>query len=104
MSTLPQSRRPLFGPAPEKLVALAITAYFCPQPSDMLLIHGTWHGCHRINTFNDEPNEKKSVLVFLPGLAEIFQFIDYLAEFYDRDWLKKNLELIPLHSSLNEEE
>ena len=58
----------------------------------------------RLNTFNDEPNEKKSVLVFLPGLAEIFQFMDYLGEFYDRDWLKKTLELIPLHSSLNEEE
>jgi len=26
----------------------------------------------RLNTFNDDPNEKKSVLVFLPGLAEIF--------------------------------
>lgn len=58
----------------------------------------------RLNTFKDEPNEKKSVLMFLPGLAEIFQFIDYMQEFYDRDWLKKNLELIPLHSSLNEEE
>jgi HrpA-like RNA helicase len=58
----------------------------------------------RLNTFNDDASEKKSILVFLPGLAEIFQFIDYLAEFYDRDWLRKNLELIPLHSSLNEEE
>jgi hypothetical protein len=43
-----QHSRHLFGPAPEKLVALTITAYFCPKPSDMLLIHGTWHGCHRI--------------------------------------------------------
>lgn len=58
----------------------------------------------RLNTFNDEATEKKSVLVFLPGLAEIFQFMDYLGEFYDKEWLKKNLELIPLHSSLNEEE
>ena len=26
----------------------------------------------RLNTFNDDANEKKSILVFLPGLAEIF--------------------------------
>jgi HrpA-like RNA helicase len=58
----------------------------------------------KLNTFNDEPAEKKSILVFLPGMAEILQFIDFLGEFYDRDWIKKNLELIPLHSSLNEEE
>lgn len=42
--------------------------------------------------------------MFLPGLAEIFQFIEYMYEFYDKLWLKQNIELIPLHSSLNEEE
>ena len=58
----------------------------------------------KLNIFGDDPNEKKSILVFLPGLAEIFQFIDYLYEFYDKLWLTANFDLIPLHSSLNEEE
>ena len=58
----------------------------------------------KLNIFGDDPNEKKSILVFLPGLAEIFQFIDYLYEFYDKLWLSANFDLIPLHSSLNEEE
>jgi len=58
----------------------------------------------RLNVFGDDTAEKKSILVFLPGLAEIFQFIDFLSEFYDPNWIKANLELIPLHSSLNEEE
>ena len=56
------------------------------------------------NMFNDDPELPKSVLVFLPGLAEIFQFMDYLREFYQNDFISKKLELIPLHSSLNEEE
>ena len=34
------------------------------------------------NMFNDDLEQPKSVLVFLPGLAEIFQFMDYLREFY----------------------
>ena len=58
----------------------------------------------RLNIFGDDPTEKKSILIFLPGLAEIFQFIDYLYEFYDHVWLNTNFDLIPLHSSLNEEE
>lgn len=58
----------------------------------------------KLNIFGDDPNEKKSVLVFLPGLAEIHHFIDYLYEFYDHVWLNANFDLIPLHSSLNEEE
>jgi HrpA-like RNA helicase len=58
----------------------------------------------RLNAFGDDPNEKKSVLVFLPGLAEIFAFIDALHEWYDPVWLRNSLELIPLHSSLNEDE
>ena len=58
----------------------------------------------KLKSFGETGEEKQSILVFLPGFAEIFQFIDYLSEFYDRTWLKANLELIPLHSSLNEEE
>jgi len=30
--------------------------------------------------------------------------MDFLREWYDPVWLRNNLELIPLHSSLNEEE
>ena len=44
------------------------------------------------------------MLIFLPGLAEIFQFMDFLSEFFDPTWLKNHLDLIPLHSSLNEGE
>jgi hypothetical protein len=38
----------------------------------------------KLNTFGEKPGaEKQSVLIFLPGFAEIFQFIEYLGEFYD---------------------
>ncbi len=41
------------------------------------------------NSFNEDPEgDKQSILIFLPGFAEIFQFIEYLSEFYDRMWLK----------------
>ena len=56
------------------------------------------------NAFSDELGTPGSILVFLPGLAEIFQFMDYLREFYPPEFISKKLELIPLHSSLNEEE
>ena len=37
----------------------------------------------RQNTFNDDPEEdKKGILVFLPGLHEIFEFIEFLKDFY----------------------
>ena len=56
----------------------------------------------KLNSFDEKHNE--SVLIFLPGFAEIFQFIEYMNEFYEQSWLKNNIELVPLHSSLNEEE
>ena len=56
------------------------------------------------NSFNDEPDQPKSILVFLPGLAEIYQFMEYLREYYTGNFISKKLELIPLHSSLNEDE
>ena len=37
----------------------------------------------KLNLFNDDPNDKKSVLVFLPGLYEIFEFMDFINEWYD---------------------
>ncbi|CDW71563.1 nucleic acid helicase [Stylonychia lemnae] len=58
----------------------------------------------RFNRFQDDENDKKSILVFLPGLFEIFEFIDFINENYDPMWVRNNLELIPLHSSLCEEE
>jgi HrpA-like RNA helicase len=58
----------------------------------------------RLNSFEEASEVKASILIFLPGLAEILQFIEYIGEFYDKLWIKQNLELIPLHSSLNEEE
>lgn len=40
------------------------------------------------NAFGDDPEKPKSILVFLPGLAEIFQFMEYMREFYDPNFLK----------------
>ena len=37
----------------------------------------------RLNRFQDDENDKKSILVFLPGLFEIFEFIDFINENYD---------------------
>ena len=56
------------------------------------------------NAFNDDPECPKSVLVFLPGLAEIFQFMEFMREYYTQDFISRKMELIPLHSSLNEDE
>ena len=56
------------------------------------------------NLFNDDLEAPKSILVFLPGLAEIFQFMEFLREYYTGDFIYRKMELIPLHSSLNEEE
>lgn len=56
----------------------------------------------RLNMFNDDVKEKKSVLVFLPGYAEIFEFMDFINETYDKNWIRNNIELIPLHSALCE--
>jgi hypothetical protein len=37
----------------------------------------------RQNTFNDDPDEdKKGILIFLPGLHEIFEFIEFIRDFY----------------------
>ena len=37
----------------------------------------------KLNRFQDDESEKKSVLVFLPGLYEIFEFMDFISETYD---------------------
>jgi len=59
----------------------------------------------RLDMFADGPYEKKSVLCFLPGLAEIFQFMDFVQEWYKTEEKMLNtLVFIPLHSSLNESE
>jgi HrpA-like RNA helicase len=57
----------------------------------------------RLNRFEDDlTQEKKGVLVFLPGLHEIFEFIEFIKGTYDRDWVRSSFELVPLHSSLCE--
>jgi HrpA-like RNA helicase len=64
----------------------------------------------RLNVFADDTGvegeevEKKSILVFLPGYHEIFEFMEYLKQFYDENFLLNKIELIPLHSSLSQEE
>jgi HrpA-like RNA helicase len=57
----------------------------------------------RLNRFGDDLEaEKKSVLVFLPGLHEIFEFIEFIRENYDPQWVREKFDLVPLHSSLCE--
>jgi HrpA-like RNA helicase len=59
----------------------------------------------RLNRFGEKEGEdKKSVLVFLPGLHEIFEFIEFIKETYDDKWVRETFELVPLHSSLCEDE
>jgi HrpA-like RNA helicase len=59
----------------------------------------------KLDCFGDGLYEKKSVLCFLPGMAEIFMMMDFITEWYKHDErLLKTLEFIPLHSSLNEGE
>lgn len=61
----------------------------------------------RLNEFGDDKSEgaeKKSILVFLPGYHEIFEFIELIKQFYPEKWLSNYLEIIPLHSSLSQEE
>lgn len=57
----------------------------------------------KFNRFEEDANEeKKSILVFLPGLHEIFEFIEFIQETYDYSWVRSTFDLIPLHSSLCE--
>lgn len=61
----------------------------------------------KLNRFEEktEQEDKKSVLVFLPGLHEIFEFIEFIKDTYesnDNPWVRSTFELIPLHSSLCE--
>ena len=59
----------------------------------------------RQNTFKDDLDvEKKGILVFLPGLHEIFEFIEFMKDFYPLQWLTNHIDMIPLHSSLSQEE
>lgn len=57
----------------------------------------------RLNKFEDNlAEDKKGVLVFLPGLHEIFEFIEFINETYDSQWVRKTFDLVPLHSALCE--
>ncbi|TNV71351.1 hypothetical protein FGO68_gene11326 [Halteria grandinella] len=59
----------------------------------------------RLNRFDEKlDDDKNSVLVFLPGLHEIFEFIEFIKETYDDKWVRETFDLIPLHSSLCEDE
>lgn len=58
----------------------------------------------KLDMFKDKGN-KKSILCFLPGLAEIFQFMDFIQEYYKTEKsVLDAFEFIPLHSSLNDGE
>ncbi|CAI2359838.1 unnamed protein product [Moneuplotes crassus] len=53
------------------------------------------------NSFKEEPGNKRTILVFMPGLHEIMQLIETI-ENEGSD--AKDLLLIPLHSSIGEDE
>ena len=52
------------------------------------------------NAFGEKRSEKRTVLIFLPGLLEIFQLIEMIESENSSSY--QNLLLIPLHSSLGE--
>jgi HrpA-like RNA helicase len=56
----------------------------------------------RFKDADEGEGDKRSVLVFLPGLHEIFEFIDFIKETYDEKWVRESFDLVPLHSSLCE--
>jgi HrpA-like RNA helicase len=53
------------------------------------------------NCFKEKPGEKKTILVFMPGLYEINSLIDYIEDEGEKG---RNLDLIALHSSLGDDE
>lgn len=79
-----------------------------PQVKDCTMRLAAMIICDVIESFDrfkdveEGDGEKKSVLVFLPGLHEIFEFIEFIKETYDEKWVREKFELVPLHSSLCE--
>ena len=54
-----------------------------------------------IEKINDENRQNKNgILIFIPGLAEIHQLLDYLQDFFDEK--KKYLEFLILHSQISD--
>ena len=53
------------------------------------------------NSFREDPGDKKTILVFMPGLFEIMQLHDMILFQGEKS---KDLIVIPLHSSLGDEE
>ena len=57
---------------------------------------------HRGNYFKDAEVDKKTVLVFVPGFAEIFELMQEIQELCPDESTRNQLVLLPLHSSVPE--
>ena len=56
-----------------------------------------------IEKIDDEnKHNKNGILIFIPGLAEIHQLLDYLQDFFEEK--KKHLEFLILHSQIGDED
>lgn len=56
------------------------------------------------NTYGGQETKKGSILIFLPGIAEITTLYEHLNEHPQFSPRKGNYVLVPLHSSLTSEE
>jgi len=59
---------------------------------------------HLGNYFKDKDEDKKTILVFVPGFAEIFELMQEIQEICPSEEIKKQLILLPLHSTIPDEE
>eukprot|EP01022_Parablepharisma_sp_SALTPOND_P022484 TRINITY_DN457_c0_g1_i1.p1 TRINITY_DN457_c0_g1~~TRINITY_DN457_c0_g1_i1.p1 ORF type:complete len:995 (+),score=80.38 TRINITY_DN457_c0_g1_i1:3714-6698(+) len=59
---------------------------------------------HLGNYFKDKDEEKKTVLVFVPGFAEIFELMQEIIDICPTEEVKKQLIILPLHSTVPDEE
>ena len=59
---------------------------------------------HMADYFRDRESSKQSVLVFVPGFAEIFDLIDCIHEVCPSEKIRNQLVLLPLHSTISGEE
>lgn len=57
---------------------------------------------HRANYFKDKDEDKKTILVFVPGYAEIFELMQEIVDICPDEETKKQLILLALHSTIPE--
>lgn len=54
----------------------------------------------QISQLSKDKTEKSSVLIFMPGLAEIENLSDYIVQFFTRERVDREFEIINVHSTI----